>query len=195
MRLTGGRARGIPLKAPDEGTRPATDQLREAVFSSLAARVSGARVLDLFAGSGSYGLEAWSRGAERVVFIEKNSKALGCLKTNLAAVAKSLGLESGNNVEALGCDALFVRPEHAGCFDLVFADPPYALLPACGAGILGVAASALVDGGVLVLECPSDKEPVSPPGWERARRLGKQGRGEPGVVLWVKKAGSGNPGS
>ena len=78
MRLTGGRARGIPLKAPDEGTRPATDQLREAVFSSLAARIPGARVLDLFAGSGSYGLEAWSRGADRVVFIEKNYRFCRC---------------------------------------------------------------------------------------------------------------------
>ena len=186
MRLTGGRARGIPLKAPEEGTRPATDQLREAVFSSIAARVPGARVLDLFAGSGSYGLEAWSRGAERVVFIEKNSRALACLKANLEAVAKSLHLDPTGAAEVLCGDALSPRPEQARGFDLVFADPPYALFPGCSKGIFEVATAALGATGVLILECPADKEPTAPPGWENARRLGKTGRGEPGVTLYRK---------
>jgi len=70
--------------------RPATDGLRQAVFSSIAARVPGAQFLDLFAGSGAYGLEALSRGAAGGIFVEKNAKAAGCLRHNLAAVCKSL---------------------------------------------------------------------------------------------------------
>ena len=72
MRITGGLARSIPLILPKgDAVRPATDALRQAVFSSLAARVAGARFLDLFAGSGAYGLEALSRGASSGVFVEK----------------------------------------------------------------------------------------------------------------------------
>ncbi len=90
MRITGGRARGIPLHAPrGRETRPATDQLREAVFSSLGPRVEGARVADLFAGTGSYGLEALSRGATSGCFVENNRQALVCLRANLAAVLRS----------------------------------------------------------------------------------------------------------
>ncbi|KXU38198.1 hypothetical protein AXK11_00960 [Cephaloticoccus primus] len=70
--------------------RPATDALRQALFSSLAARVSGARFLDLFAGSGAYGLEALSRGAAGGLWVEKNKAALACLERNLAAVLKSI---------------------------------------------------------------------------------------------------------
>ena len=92
MRLSGGVARGIPLVVPPgDRVRPATDGMRQAVFSSLAALVPGATCLDLFAGTGSYGLEALSRGAEKVVFVERNPKALGCLRRNLAAVERSLG--------------------------------------------------------------------------------------------------------
>ena len=74
MRITGGAARGIPLRAPKGPlTRPATDRMREAIFSRLGSRVSQARVADLYAGTGSYGLEALSRGAAQVHFFEKKS--------------------------------------------------------------------------------------------------------------------------
>ena len=92
MRISGGGARGIPLRVPKgDAVRPATDALRQAIFSSLAQRVPGARFLDLFAGSGAYGLEALSRGAVGGVFVENNFQALGCLRQNVAAVCKSLG--------------------------------------------------------------------------------------------------------
>src|SRR5471030_2715621 len=97
MRISGGAARGITLVAPKgDAVRPATDGLRQAVFSSLGARVAGARFLDLFAGSGAYGLEALSRGATGGVFVESNHRAVGCLRKNLSAVCKSLGRDESD---------------------------------------------------------------------------------------------------
>ena len=85
MRITGGEARGIPLVLPrGDAVRPATDAMRQAVFSSLGARVPGARFLDLFAGSGACRLEALSRGASGGTFVEKNPQAVACLRRNLA---------------------------------------------------------------------------------------------------------------
>src|ERR1700712_2296679 len=92
VRISGGMARGIPLSVPKgDAVRPATDGMRPSVFLSLAARLPGATFLDLFAGSGAYGLEALSRGAAGGVFVERNAKAAGCLRLNLAAVCKSIG--------------------------------------------------------------------------------------------------------
>src|ERR1019366_4147641 len=86
MRISGGQARGIPLIVPKgDAVRPATDGMRQAAFSSLGGYVTGARFLDLFAGSGAYGLEALSRGAAGGVFVEKNARAAACLRRNLAA--------------------------------------------------------------------------------------------------------------
>ena len=90
MRITGGAACGIQLAAPKgDGTRPATDQMREALFSSLGTRIEGARIADLFAGTGSYGLEAMSRGASGGIFVENSSVVVACLKKNLSAVSKA----------------------------------------------------------------------------------------------------------
>ena len=84
MRITGGAARGIPLRAPKGSqTRPATDRMREAIFSRLGHRVSQARVADLYAGTGSYGLEALSRGATQVHFFEKKSSRPSLLGAQL----------------------------------------------------------------------------------------------------------------
>src|ERR1035437_5335266 len=106
MRISGGGARGGTLTAPKgDAVRPATDGLRQAVFSSLAARVPGAVFLDLFAGSGAYGLEALSRGASGGTFVEKNAKAAACLRQNIAAVCKSLNRDE-QGVKALQGDVL-----------------------------------------------------------------------------------------
>src|SRR4051812_34352351 len=129
MRITGGLARGIPLAVPKgDAVRPATDGMRQAVFSSLAGRIPGARFLDLFAGSGGYGLEALSRGASGGVFVEKSAKAVACLRENIAAVSKSLG-EAPDRVVLLQSDALAV-PLGPGAEvpDLVFIDPPYEII-------------------------------------------------------------------
>ncbi|MDH3194020.1 MAG: RsmD family RNA methyltransferase, partial [Acidimicrobiia bacterium] len=87
MRIIAGEAKGRRLKAPkDHGTRPMQDRIKEAVFSSLGSAVVGANVLDLYAGTGSMGLEALSRGASRAVFVERDRKALTVLRDNCAAV-------------------------------------------------------------------------------------------------------------
>src|ERR1035438_5299822 len=91
VRISGGGARGIELAVPKgDAVRPPTDGMRQAVFSSIAARIAGARFVDLFAGSGAYGLEAFSRGASGGTFVESSSRASACLRRNIAAVCRSM---------------------------------------------------------------------------------------------------------
>src|SRR3954466_4166381 len=97
MRISGGIAKGITLAVPrGDRVRPATDGLRQAVFSSLGDRVVAARFLDLFAGSGAYGLEALSRGAAGGSFVELNARAAACVRQNIAAVCKSMGRDEND---------------------------------------------------------------------------------------------------
>lgn len=120
MRVIAGEARGRRLKAPDtKGTRPVTDRVREAVFSSIGAWVVDADVADLYAGSGSFGLEALSRGASSAVFVESGRKALAALRQNIDAV----GL--GGKV-ARGTVRDFLQHSDQR-FHLVFMDPPWDL--------------------------------------------------------------------
>lgn len=135
------------FNVPKDGLRPTMEQAREAVFSSLAARVPGARVLDLFAGSGSLGLEAWSRGATSVTAVEKVSKHWKILQENFQSLDGDPDLGSWQAVQADVYDYL-KRP--VGPFDLIFADPPYeeADLPKLLEALGGV----LAEGGILVFE-------------------------------------------
>ena len=121
MRIIAGEFRGRGLKAPgDRRARPTADRVREAWFSILAGELPGARVLDLFAGSGALGLEALSRGAEAVDFVELSRSALAALRANVAA------LDVDDRVRVHAGDALrFVADLAAGRYDLAFADPPY----------------------------------------------------------------------
>ena len=122
MRIVSGAAKGRRLAPPPEGTRPTSDRVREAMFNTLAASVlfDGARVLDLFAGTGAVGLEALSRGAAEVVFVEKGRAALAVLRRNIDTV----GLP-GARVEARPV-AAYLGEGGGEPFDLVFVDPPYA---------------------------------------------------------------------
>lgn len=118
MRIIAGQAGGRRLKAPDsKGTRPATDRVREAVFSSIGNWVVDSVVGDLYAGSGSFGLEALSRGASSAVFVESGRKALQALRENVEKVG--LG---GTVIESTVQDYLN-RANHR--FHLVFIDPPW----------------------------------------------------------------------
>ncbi len=189
MRITGGRARGIVLKIPARGTlRPATGYLREAVFSSLGARVASARVLDLFAGTGAYGLEAVSRGATHATCVDANAAAVIAIRANLAAVAKAMGVAGPDALgRASEGDVFSWQPPAGAEFDLVFVDPPYALLPQFGATLLARTAAWLAPGtGVrLLLEAPGEYEPTPPPGWVLARRLGK-GKRQPNSLIFAR---------
>lgn len=178
MRISGGAARGIPLAVPKgDAVRPATDGIRQAVFSSLGGRVAGARFLDLFAGSGGYGLEALSRGAAGGVFVEQNAKAAGCIRQNIAAVCKSLGRDPRTDLIVLQGDARIVPLGGAAVPDLVFIDPPYEIIegvaPALFARLQEVFAPT--PEGLVVFEFPGELE-LAPAGWKLLKRLGKGAR-------------------
>jgi len=121
MRITAGRMKGRRLARP-AAIRPTSDKVRQAIFNILGAAVEGAEVLELFAGSGALGLEAWSRGAARVTFVESGRAALAVLRRNLAA-----GPGTGHaTLVPLDVWAALRRFQRAGCrFDLVLMDPPY----------------------------------------------------------------------
>ena len=188
MRISGGEARGIPLVAPKgDAVRPATDGMRQAVFSSLGARVAGARFLDLFAGSGAYGLEALSRGAAGGVFVEKNPKAVACVRQNIAAVCKSLGRNETAGLTVLQADALAATAAAGGEVpDLVFIDPPYDLIPAVAPGLFARLTELLASKpeALVIFELPGELE-LAPVGWVLRKRLGKGVR-QPTVAFFQR---------
>jgi 16S rRNA (guanine966-N2)-methyltransferase len=127
MRIVGGKFRGRPLVAPGGlGTRPTTDRTRESLFNILAHNdlidLDGARVIDLFAGSGALGFEAISRGAAFCLFVETAAAARGAIRTN----QETLGLTGCTRIHRRSALSLGPKPTGVGApFDLVFLDPPY----------------------------------------------------------------------
>lgn len=159
MRIIAGEHRGRIIQAPPgEGTRPMLDRVREALFSTLGNRVEEARVLDLFAGSGSLGLEALSRGATSARMVERDVRTLRLLKANV----ESLGLiERAEIVRGdANASASWGAADAANGFDLVFFDPPYPMLRDVRTrervlrALSQIAADHAADGGVLVLHAP-----------------------------------------
>jgi 16S rRNA (guanine966-N2)-methyltransferase len=152
MRIIAGTLRSRKLEAPPGlATRPTSDCLRETLFNVLAPRINGAVFLDLYAGSGAVGIEALSRGAARVVFVERAAAALAVLRGNLA----KLGVQEGYHVHA-GAAGAFLRRIGVGDaagFDLVFLDPPYdeAAEYAAILGLLGGASAGMLKPGALVI--------------------------------------------
>lgn len=117
MRIIAGTAKGTGLVVPKTGTRPMTGRMRESMFSILQDRLSDSSVLDLYAGSGSLGLESLSRGARTATFVESNRIAMRAISTNIEAVGLGGVVASGSLPGFL--------TRLSGCFDLVFVDPPY----------------------------------------------------------------------
>jgi 16S rRNA (guanine966-N2)-methyltransferase len=166
MRIVAGRFRGAVLAGPKgQDIRPTGDRVREAVFNILAhgiegAQLEGARVLDLFAGTGALGLEALSRGAAYVHFVEDSAEARGLIRRNIEALgATGVTKIYRRDATKLG-EAGTLKP-----FDLVFADPPY------GKGLGGQALQSALAGGwllpeaIAVAEERADAEFVLPPGF------------------------------
>ena len=157
MRIIAGTAKGRTILGPrGSGTRPMTDRAREALFSSLGPRVPGARVLDLFAGSGSLGLEALSRGAASAVLVERDGEALRVLSRNVARVG--LGGEVRREDVNRYLDRCTIR------FDLVFVDPPYALSLASVEEVLRKIAPLLDEGAPMVVHRRVGEDPPAVPG-------------------------------
>ncbi|MGH3837816.1 MAG: 16S rRNA (guanine(966)-N(2))-methyltransferase RsmD [Pseudonocardiaceae bacterium] len=158
-RIVAGVAGGRRLAVPPYGTRPTSDRVREAVFSALQARrdLSGARVLDLYAGSGALGLEALSRGAAHVRFVESDRRAAAVLRRNVEA----LGL-LGAQITT-GTVQVVLRGDPGEPYDVVLADPPYALDEVALAGVLSALAGGwLARSALVVVERPAK---ASPPTW------------------------------
>ena len=156
MRIVAGTARGRRLKAPrGQGTRPMMDRVKEAIFSSLGSAVDGAVVLDLYAGSGSLGLEALSRGAASVTFVEWSREARAALADNLEA----LGLSGA--VVPMRVEEYLERP--GPNVDLAFVDPPYALALPSVEHVLGLLARRLAPGSIVVLHRRTGSVRAAPP--------------------------------
>jgi 16S rRNA (guanine(966)-N(2))-methyltransferase RsmD len=150
MRVIAGTLRSRTLQAPAGlATRPTSDRLRETLFNVLASRIEGARFLDLYAGSGAVGIEALSRGAGQVVFVEKAQPAIKVLRANLSR----LELTSGFRIISGSAGGYLHRWEGGERFDLVFLDPPYddAAEYAEALGLLGEDAAGVLTEGALVI--------------------------------------------
>lgn len=177
LRIIGGAWRGRKLRFPPSADiRPTPDRVRETLFNWLGARVRGARALDLFAGSGALGLEALSRGASHVSFVERDAAAVRELRARLAE------WQAGDAI-VVRADALRYLSGEARPYELVFLDPPFA------AGLLGEAARLLDErqwlaGGALIyVECAVRAGP--PPLPERWRLLKAKRAGEVGYHLFA----------
>jgi 16S rRNA (guanine966-N2)-methyltransferase len=159
MRVIAGSAGGIHLTVPQRGVRPTMDRVKAAIFSSLADQVIGAPVLDLFAGSGGLGIEALSRGAASVLFLEEDRQSIAAIEKNLAKTKLSGRVRQQDVFEFLG------RSSFAEKFRIIFADPPYEKTKSgerFTEKLLANAALAqlLEPGGVFVLEKrPAERVP------------------------------------
>ncbi len=175
-RVIAGSAKGVRLRAPGPGTRPLSDRVKQTLFAILDPELDGARVLDLFAGSGAAGIEALSRGAAAAVFVEKDPGAVAIIEANLDA-----GRLAGPAATVVRSDVLaWLRRTEAdrGPFDLVVADPPYGdvellrrTLDALGAADAPLAAGARIVAKHFWRDRPPDR--IGMLAAERDRRFGE----------------------
>ncbi len=170
MRVIAGTAKGVRLGVVPAGVRPVSDRAREGMFSSLADAVPGARVLDLFAGTGALSIEALSRGAESAVLVERDRGAAASIRANLDRTRFS----ERARVVVSTVEAFLGEPASAGRFDLVFMDPPYDLgSPGLDEVFRALAGASVLAGGFTVVLTRGQRSdgPVLPLDWAAARRL------------------------
>jgi 16S rRNA (guanine966-N2)-methyltransferase len=180
MRVIGGEARGAHLKGPpDRGTRATADKVREAMFNVLAPYTEGARVLDLYAGTGSLGIEALSRGAVSCDFVERRPALCAIIRENLAHVHLS---ERGRAIQSSVHQVLSTL---TGPYDLILADPPY--LEGDGPALIGSPTlhRLVARAGIVMLEhsprvaVPGDAGPL--------RFVRTRGYGDSSVSFWQER--------
>ncbi len=169
MRIAGGEWCGRNLKVPaGDAVRPTQDRVREALFSMIQNEIRGVRLLDLFAGAGSVGLEALSRGAEKATFVEFSSKHLSILRSNVEM------LKAQGKCELVRGDAYqwIMSAGKNKRFDIVFADPPYELAAEKGyADMLRILAenNVVKEGGLFIAEMRFRQDPDECEGWDLVR--------------------------
>ena len=176
MRITSGQFRGRIVKTPrGDAVRPTQDRVREALFSMLLAELPGARFLDLFAGTGAVGIEAVSRGAGDVTWVEGDRAVHRLAVQNVTDIA---GEALARNVICSDVPRWIRTAGSGAAFDIVFADPPY--VQARDGGLAELAAAlkqhgVVAPGGLLIAEMPVDAPVAALPGWEilRDRTYGK----------------------
>lgn len=165
MRIIAGTLKGRRLGTPDwTGLRPTSDRLRETLFNVLAPRMADARVLDGFAGTGAIGIEAISRGASHVTFVERDRRAVALIRDNL----RKCGVEAGYTIDP-GDVATVLRRQARDSVDVVILDPPYEQTGI--EDVLDAAAGCLAPGGVVVLERATRRTPVVPASLHRLRDI------------------------
>ena len=160
MRVIAGEAKGRPLVAPKgTGTRPATDRIRESLFAILEPDLAGARVLDLFAGAGTMGIEALSRGAAHVTFVERSAAAVEALRRNLATT----GFVDRSDVVAANVIAFLDRGPQAERGQFAFLDPPFADVAILEATLAHPALAASLDRDATIVARVLRKHPPNAP--------------------------------
>ncbi len=169
MRVIAGSAGGIRLTVPETGVRPTMDRVKAAIFSSLGDRIVGARVLDLFGGTGALGIEALSRGAVSALFVEENRAAVAVIEQNFIRT-KLRGRVKSQEVFAFLESARVTEP-----FDIIFADPPYDKTKSGGEFTRLLLhnqklADLLALDGIFVLEKRPEEQLLSPGLWTIARQ-------------------------
>lgn len=170
MRVIAGAAKGRRLEAPTgRGTRPTADRVREALFSSLQLRLPGARVADLYAGSGALGIEALSRGAATATFVERSRSAYATIRHNLEVT----GLAEDAAVLVSSVRAALRDELPGGPFDIVLLDPPYDVDPHALGEVLELVAGTLAADAIVIVE---GSRRAADPRWPRSLRPGRTRR-------------------
>lgn len=182
MRIITGKARGLKLVTPKNYlVRPTADRVKEALFNIIQSRIPGSTVLDAFAGTGNLGLEAWSRGAEEIVYFDKSRESLKLVKAN---VEKARAGEQVTLIHTDALNGLAMMAQQGKAFDVIFSDPPY------DKGLNRKVVEALEkwpvlkEGGLLVLEHSLEEDPADylPQGTEF--RQEKYGDTKISLIVW-----------
>ena len=174
VRIIGGEWRSRIIKFPArKDLRPTPDRVRETLFNWLGQELTGKNCLDLFAGSGALGFEAASRGAKRVVMVERDPVALRALEANVAVLA-------AQSVELRRADALEFLRADPGCYDVVFLDPPFRA--DCLLQVLLALIPRLAPGAIIYVEAPAP--PALPADWE-VWRSGRAGAVTYQLLKWT----------
>lgn len=182
MRIITGKARGLKLVTPKNYlVRPTADRVKEALFNIIQSRIPGSTVLDAFAGTGNLGLEAWSRGAEQIVYFDKSRESLKLVKAN---VEKARAREQVTLIHTDAVNGMAMMSRQGKVFDVIFSDPPY------NKGLNRKVVEALEKwpvlkaGGLLVLEHSLEEDPADylPQGTEF--RQEKYGDTKISLIVW-----------